>query len=213
MKPQDFIIVIGRQYGSGGRRLGRLLAEKLSIPYYDKELLSEAATSLGFRSDIFEKADERRNSKLFSLIGAACGASTYFTAGALHDDTVYQFQSDVIRALLEKGSCVIVGRTADYIARDLPNTVSLFLCADREVRVARAIERNAVPVRHDPSAWLDRQDAVRADYYNYYTGRKWGRAENYDLCINTSNLQVEQATELVLSYLNNLCRNREGRTK
>ena len=205
MKPQDFIIVIGRQYGSGGRLLGRHLAEQLGVPYYDKELLSEAADSLGFRSDIFEKSDEKRSSKLFSILEAACGANTYFTSGALHDDTVYKLQSDVIRSLLEKGPCVIVGRTADYIGRDLPNLVSIFLHADKQERVKRLMERGDVDNEQHAVSMINQQDSKRADYYNYYTGRKWGHADNYDLTLNTSHLSVEQLTESVLLFLNHRC--------
>ncbi|MCM1318929.1 MAG: cytidylate kinase-like family protein [Muribaculaceae bacterium] len=205
MKPEDHIIVIGRQYGSGGRQLGHLLSEKLGIPYYDKELLRQAADSLGFRSDVFEKSDERRSSKLFSILEAACGANTYFTSGALHDDTVYKLQSDVIRALLEKGPCVIVGRTADYIGRDLPNVVSLFLHASKEDRVKRLLARKDVDTEQEALSMLDRKDANRSDYYNYYTGRKWGKADNYDLTLNTSRLSVEQIADLVLTFLNHRC--------
>lgn len=213
MKPQEYIIVIGRQYGSGGRRLGRMLAEVLGIPYYDKELLREAADSMGFRSDLFEKVDERRSSKFLSMLGAACGASTYFTSGALHDGALYQMQSDVIRSLLTSGPCIIVGRTADYIGRDLPNLVSLFLYADKDVRIRRTMARRDAADEQQSAIWIDRQDSIRADYYNYYTGRKWGSADNYDLCINTSRLTPEQTCELVLQYLKHRAENAVSESK
>lgn len=205
MKPEDHIIVIGRQYGSGGRLLGKLLARRLGIPYYDKELLREAADKQGFRADLFEQADEKRPSRLMSMVGANYGASTYFTSGALNGGTLYQMQSDVIRGLLEKGPCVIVGRTADYIGRDLPNLVSLFLHADKEVRARRTLERNPQMRTEEASLWLDRQDTARSEYYNYYTGRKWGKADNYDFCINTSRLTPEQTCEMVELLLRYRC--------
>ncbi len=205
MKPEDHIIVIGRQYGSGGRQLGKLLSRRLGIPYYDKELLREAADKLGFRADLFEQADEKRPSRLMSMVGANYGASTYFTSGALNGGTLYQMQSDVIRNLLEKGPCVIVGRTADYIGRDLPNLISLFLHADKEVRARRTLERNPRMKAEDAALWLDRQDTARSDYYNYYTGRKWGSADNYDFCINTSRLTPEQTCEIVELLLKYRC--------
>lgn len=205
MKPEDHIIVIGRQYGSGGRQLGKLLSRCLGIPYYDKELLREAADKLGFRADLFEQADEKRPSRLMSMVGANYGASTYFTSGALNGGTLYQMQSDVIRNLLEKGPCVIVGRTADYIGRDLPNLISLFLHADKEVRARRTLERNPRMKAEDAALWLDRQDTARSDYYNYYTGRKWGSADNYDFCINTSRLTPEQTCEIVELLLKYRC--------
>lgn len=205
MKPEDHIIVIGRQYGSGGRQLGKLLSRRLGIPYYDKELLREAADKLGFRADLFEQADEKRPSRLMSMVGANYGASTYFTSGALNGGTLYQMQSDVIRNLLEKGPCVIVGRTADYIGRDLPNLISLFLHADKDVRARRTLERNPRMKEEDAALWLDRQDTARSDYYNYYTGRKWGSADNYDFCINTSRLTPEQTCEIVELLLKYRC--------
>lgn len=207
MKPQDCIIVIGRQYGSGGRLLGRQLADKLGIPYYDKELLRQAADTLGFRSDVFEKSDEKRSSKLFSLLEAACGSNNYFTSGAMHDDTIYKLQSDVIRSLLEKGPCVIVGRTADYIGRDLPNLVSIFLHADKKERVQRLLERHDVENEQQAISMINQKDSKRADYYNYYTGRKWGHADNYDLTLNTSRLTIDQLAESVILFLNHRCNN------
>ena len=202
MRPEDHIIVIGRQYAGGGRQLGRLLAERLGIPYYDKELLRHVADSLGFRADLFEKADEKRPSRFMSMVGANYGASTYFTSGAMTGGTLYQMQSDVIRSLLEKGPCEVVGRTADYIGRDLPGLVSLFLHADKQVRARRTLARNPDMNPAEVESWLDRQDSARADYYNYYTGRRWGHADNYDLCINTSRLTPEQTLDVVIALLN-----------
>lgn len=201
MDASEHIIIIGRQYGSGGRKLGKLLASDLGIPYYDKELLHEAASSLGFRADLFEEADERRRHKFASMISANYGASSYFSSGAMHDGTLYQMQSDVIRRLLEKGPCVMVGRTADYIGRDMPHLVSLFLHADKQERIKRTLERMPQMSEREVDSWLDRQDARRRDYYNYYTGRKWGHAANYDICINTSNLAIEQTAEIVKLFL------------
>lgn len=203
MKPEDNIIVIGRQYGSGGRKLGQTLSARLGLPYYDKELLQTAATTLGFRPDLFEKADEKRGSRLFSMLGANYGASTYFTSGAMHSGTLYQMQSDVIRSIMEKGPCVIVGRTADYIGRDLDNLISLFLYADKPVRVERTSMRGVPGLTglDDIESWLDKQDSIRSDYYNYYTGRKWGEAGNYDLCINTSHLTPEQTADIVELFI------------
>lgn len=201
LKPQDYIVVIGRQYASGGRRLGHELSAMLGVPYYDKELLREAADSLGFRPDLFEKADERHGSRIFSLIGASYGAASYFTAGGMHEGTLYQMQSDAIRKLLEKGPCVIVGRTADYIGRDLSNLVSIFLHADKQERIRRTLQRNPSMTQENVSLWLDKQDTTRRDYYNFYTGRKWGHADNYDLCLNTSRLDPAHATALVYQFL------------
>ncbi len=178
MKRSDFVIVIGRQYGSGGRELGQMLARRLGIPYYDKALLSEAAGRLGFRADLFERADEKRPSFFSSLLSANYGSSTYFAPGAMHNATLYQMQSDVIRNLMDS-PCVIVGRTADYIGRERKNVVSIFLHADNAYRVSR----------------------TRQTYYNYFTGRKWGDAANYHLSLCTSLFSTERAADLVCRYL------------
>lgn len=201
MNPVDHTIVIGRQYGAGGRQLGHLLASRLGLPYYDKELLTQASQRLGFRSDLFQKADEKRGSGILSMLSANYGASTYFTSGAMHTQTLYQMQSDVIRALMEEGPCVIVGRTADYIGRDNPLLTSLFLHADKDVRVQRTLLRHPQMDADAARSWLDKQDSTRAEYYNYYTGRKWGSADNYHLCLDTSALTAEQTCEIVELFL------------
>lgn len=203
-KPQGHIIVIGRQYAAGGRALGHLLSARLNIPYYDKELLSHAADELGLRPDLFERSDERRRSKLISMVGASYGASTYFTDGALHEGNLYRLQSDVIRQLLERGPCVVVGRTADYIGRDLPNLLSIFLHAHTPVRLDRAMKRHHFNSTREAEDWITRRDNIRKDYYNYYTGRRWGHAPNYDLCLDTSALNPEQAADIVQLFLKHL---------
>ncbi len=173
MKRSDFVIVIGRQYGSGGRELGQMLARRLGIPYYDKALLSEAAGRLGFRADLFERADEKRPSFFSSLLSANYGSSTYFAPGAMHNATLYQMQSDVIRNLMDS-PCVIVGRTADYIGRERKNVVSIFLHADNAYRVSRT--HCLHPGLPDDSAAMEimaKKDAERQTYYNYFTGRKF----------------------------------------
>lgn len=193
--------MIGRQYAAGGRALGQLVAGRLGVPYYDKELLRRVADELGFRPDLFERTDERRRSRLMSMVGASYGASTYFTDGALHEGNLYKLQSDVISRLLQRGPCVVVGRTADYIGRDLPQLTSIFLHADTSVRVQRTMNRAHFASAHEAETWLKRQDAIREDYYNYYTGRHWGCAMNYDLCLDTSKLTLEQTADIVMLYL------------
>ena len=201
MKRSDFVIVIGRQYGSGGRELGQMLARRLGIPYYDKALLSEAAGRLGFRADLFERADEKRPSFFSSLLSANYGSSTYIAPGAMHNATLYQMQSDVIRNLMDS-PCVIVGRTADYIGRERKNVVSIFLHADNAYRVSRT--HCLHPGLPDDSAAMEimaKKDAERQTYYNYFTGRKWGDAANYHLSLCTSLFSTERAADLVCRYL------------
>ncbi|MBD5230681.1 MAG: cytidylate kinase-like family protein [Bacteroidales bacterium] len=202
MSDPKFVIVIGRQYGSGGRKLGKRLSERLGVAYYDKELLSEAASRLGFRADLLEKADERPPSPLRSMLGANLGSSTWFTSGAMHSDTIYKVQSDVIRAIAEQGSCVIVGRTADYILRDHPGLLSIFLHADIEDRVKEVMTNEAPDKSYrEVREQIEKRDADRKAYYNNYTGRNWGVASNYHLTLSSSRLPLEAIEELILSAL------------
>lgn len=202
MSDKNFVIVIGREYGSGGRRLGKSLSKRLGIPYYDKELLSEAATRLGFRADLLEKADERPPSPLRSMLGANLGSNTWFTGGALHRDALYKVQSDVIRAIAAEGPCVIVGRTADYVLRDMPGMLSIFLHGDiddrvRNVKAAEAPDDSEREIRER----IEKRDNDRRAYYNYYTGRNWGAASNYHLTASSSRLPLEAIEEMVAGAL------------
>lgn len=201
MSSSDFVIVIGREYGAGGRRLGRLLSERLSIPYYDKELLSEAAASMGLRADLFEKADEQPPSHFRSLLSASVGCSSWLTTGALQSETLYQFQSEVVSRIVERGSCIIVGRTADYIAREHPGLVSIFLHADMDSRMARVADAERLAPGKELRERLQRCDSTRRHYYNYFTGRDWGNAANYHLCVDTSGLSTPQVANIVEAYL------------
>ncbi len=201
MQRSDFVIVIGRQFGSGGRKLGKILASRLGLPYYDKEMLSKASEELGFRPDLFEKVGEKRPSLFASVLGANYGSSSYFASGAMHNSTLYQMQSDVIRRLIES-PCVIVGRTADYIGRGKTNLVSIFLHADDADRIARIRSRSPQVVSDSQARELmSKYDNDRMTYYNYFTGRKWGDAATYHLSLHTSGMTLEQAADVVLAYI------------
>ncbi len=202
MSQSKFVIVIGRQYGSGGRELGKRLASRLNVPYYDKELLYEAATRLGFRPDLLEKADEKPPSPFRSLLSASIGSPSWLTTGAMLSETIYQMQSDVIRSLIAEGSCVIVGRTADYIAREEPGLVSIFLHADLKDRVARVMAREHS--HKDAAAAQDcilRHDNGRREYYNYFTGRNWGNADNYHLSLSSSVLDMDGVADVIIACM------------
>lgn len=201
MASSNKIIVIGRQFGSGGRRLGKMLAQKRGIPYYDKELLSEAASRLGFRADIFETADERKPSLMRSMFSAANGSSTYFTGGGFNSERIYQLQSDVIRQLMDEGPCVIVGRTADYIGRDRDELLSVFLHSELDDRVANVKESNQQMSDSAIRDMIRKTDSKRRNYYNYFTGRNWGEAANYDMTFNTSRLSLEAIADIISSAL------------
>lgn len=207
MSQSKIVIVIGRQYGSGGRELGKRLASRLKVPYFDKELLDEAAARRGIRADLLEKADEKPPSPLRSLLSASIGSPSWLTSGSLQSETIYQMQSDAIRALVAEGSCVIVGRTADYIARDEPGLVSIFLHADIDDRVKRVKQRESCgKTGGEIKEFIARRDSGRREYYNYFTGRNWGEADNYHLSLCSSRLGIDGAERVVLAYLRALGR-------
>ena len=197
------IITIGRQFGSGGRYVGRLLAEKLGIPFYDKELLSEAAKQSGICEEIFEEHDEKpTRSLLFSLV---TGMQHHMGTGNFYMDMplnhrIFLAQFDAIRKLAEEGSCVIVGRCADYVLREDPDTASIFVKADMPSKIQRAVTYYGVE-KDKAEDRIRKADKQRASYYNYYATATWGDVENYDLVVDTGVLGVEGAVELIAKFL------------
>ena len=200
---KKFIITIGRQFGSGGRYVGRLLAEKLGIPFYDKELLSEAAKNSGICEEILEDHDEKpTRSLLFSLV---TGMQHHMGTGSFYMDMplnhrIFLAQFDAIRKLADEGSCVIVGRCADYVLREDPDTVSVFVKADMPSKIARAVKYYGVE-EDKAEERIRKADKQRASYYNYYATATWGDVENYDLVVDTGVLGVEGAVELICKFL------------
>ena len=199
----NLVITIGRQFGSGGRKVGRLLAEKLDIPYYDKELLAEAAKDSGICQEIFENHDEKpTRSLLFSLV---TGMQMHGDPGSMYMDMplnhkIFLAQFDAIRRIASEGPCVIVGRCADYVLRDKPNAVSVFVKADICQRVERAVSLYGVdPAKAEET--VRKADKQRASYYNYYATATWGDVNNYDLCVDTGKLGIEGTVELIEQYL------------
>lgn len=198
----NYVITIGRQFGSGGRQIGKLLSEKLSIPYYDKEILAEAAKDSGICEEIFEHHDEKpTKSLLFSLVTGMQmhGNLTGYVDMPLNHK-VFLAQFDAIRRIASEGPCIIVGRCADYVLRDKPNAVKLFIKADLQQRMERAVAIHSVsPDKAED--FVRRMDKERASYYNYYATATWGDVNNYDLCIDTGRLGIEGSVELILNYL------------
>ncbi len=199
---EKYVINIGRQLGSGGRIVGEELARLFGISFYDKELIKIAAKESGLGKEFFEKADEKtRFGFMSSFFGwfSDIGGEGYMD-NYLQDETLFKIQSDVIRELAEKTSCVFVGRCADYILRDHPRAVNIFVCADLDDRVKRIMEYDNVS-EGKVLEMIEKADKQRANYYNYYTGKKWGEASSYHLCINTSLLGMEETIVLIRSVL------------
>lgn len=207
MKPgeisENYVIVIGRQYGSGGRKIGRRIAEALGISYYDKTLLSEAAGKLGYSQKIFANKDERPPSLFRSILSFNYGAQTAnIDQAPMSDEKIYEFQSRVIRDICGRESCVIVGRTADYVMRHHPRMVSLFIHAPKEYRIRNIIERGETVDEKEAAEAIARHDKNREAYYNYYTNRNsWGKASNYHLSVDSSRMPADAIIQAVRALL------------
>ncbi len=196
------IITVGRQFGSGGRELGKAVADALGIKYYDKELISLAAKESGYNPEIFENVDERAtNSLLYSLsMGIYNIGNGYAPMSDMPvNDQLYLLQHKIIRELAAS-PCVIVGRCADYILRDNKNLLRLFIYANMEDRIKNAVKIHNVPENKAESV-IKKTDKTRANYYSFYSNRKWGSIDNYDLCINTSTIPREAAIKMICSIV------------
>lgn len=199
-----YVITVGRQFGSGGRELGRALATELGIGYYDKELLVEAAKKAGVSAEFFEKTDERFPTFLQGLFSFSMGVTPmcYYTgASSISDDGLYKAVSDFLLQTSAERSFVVVGRTADYILRHHPRVTNIFVHAPIEECVAR-ITRRADAVSPEKAEALARKtNKWRADYYNFFTDKEWGRADSYHLTFDSSVIPIDKCVELVKDYL------------
>ena len=197
------VITIGRQLGSGGREIGQMLAGKLGIKYYDKELLAAAAKESGLAQELFENHDEKpTNSFLYSRV-----MDTYslgYSSGTFHElplnHKIFLAQFDTIKKIAEEESCVIVGRCADYALADFKNCVKVFIHADMDYRIRRVAERHDLTPAKAREEIL-KTDKKRASYYNYYTSKCWGEAAGYDLCLDSSVIGNEHAVQMICQFI------------
>lgn len=202
-KGEKFVIVIGRQYGSGGRRIGKMLAQSLGIGYYDQALLAEASERLGYSPDIFVARDEKRPSFFRSMLSLNYGAPVMNVGQqTMSAETIYSLQSKVIREICENESCVIVGRSADYVLRDHPCMLSIFVHANDDDRANAIIKRGEASDKHSALELASKRDSQRQDFYNYFTNREsWGKAANYHLSINASMVSDKTLLTIVKDML------------
>lgn len=193
------IITIGRQYGSGGRIIGQTLAERLNIPFFDKTLITLAAEKTGFSPEAYEQADEKAATGFLysSLVGDfPLGSQAGFEYNMPIQDKLFIAQSNVIREAAAAGSCVIIGRCANYILRDDPDCISIFIHAPMKVRIERAIEEYQMPAARIEEA-ISKIDKRRAAYYNYYSDTRWGKIDSYQFAMDSSILGLDGTTELI----------------
>lgn len=190
------IITISRQYGAQGKEIGQALAKRFNIPYYDRDLISLAAKKSGFSEALFDQLDRRAtNSFLYSL--------TVFGSSGMNGlsltDQLYVTQRNIIREVAEKGSCIIVGRCADYILRKQPEVYNFFITASMEQRIAHAMDDPKVEKATKET--IEKMDKQRAAYYNFYTGQIWGASANYDMCLNASRLGVDKCADMIVDFI------------
>lgn len=192
------IITISRQFGSGGRGIGKLLADRLDIPFYDKELIELASKESGIDERIF-KSEGEETGRFYQVLGAI-GYALGSPAGGIYEysinDQLYLVQANIIELLANEGPCVIVGRCADYVLEDREDVLNIYLCADMDERLRRVIDE--YHVEDADEAMLCKVDKRRSNYYQYYTDRVWGKAENYDLCINTGKFDTDAIIGMIV---------------
>ena len=207
----NHIYTIGREFGSGGYEVGRMLAERLGIKLYDKELLAQAAKSSGFCKEIFENHDEKPTSSfLYSLVMDTYSGGSYSSAPFLDmplNHKVFLAQFDTIKKIAEQESCVIVGRCADYALADNPDCLNIFVHAEMEDRISWISKRKDL-TENKARDLIQKTDKQRASYYNYYTCKKWGDSRSYDLCLNTSKISKDACVDMILEFRNRMNKNK-----
>lgn len=200
----NYVITIGRQYGSGGREIGRLVADALGIKYYDKELLTESSKVSGVKPEVFEAADERTPSFFSNIWSFNLGfnAGSYLLGSSpISDEKIYAAQSNVMKTLARNSSCLIVGRSADYVLRNHPGLISVFIHSSIEDRILRIMNRRGIDSAEKAREIAEKKDKLRASYYNFYTDKVWGDAAGYDLSIDSSKLPADAVADFIVSYV------------
>lgn len=197
---EKIIITIGRQYGSGGREIGRRLSEKLGVPFYDKELIALAARESGMSEEVFQQVDEKAGSSfLYSLsVGSIGGARFQPLANLNFNDQLFLFQNQIIKAIAKRSSCIFVGRCANYVLRERENVINVFIHAGVEERIARAVSEYG-HAEKEAADFVAKIDKSRAAYHNHYTGERWGDAKYYHLSLN-SGIGLDGCVELIERY-------------
>jgi len=195
------LITISREYGSGGRLIGRMVAEKMGIPFYDREIIDMAVEQSGLSPEVIETAELRAKSSVsYSLASVMPFGEMFSTETMSINEKLFMTQFDVIRQIGETNEGVIVGRCADYVLRDLPGVTNVFIYGEFDDRVKRCVESYG----DDPETVVSKvkdYDKARANYYNFHTSQKWGQYSNYNLAINTSSISDEKAADLIVQYI------------
>lgn len=202
--PEKYVITVGRSFGSGGHTIAAALAKHFGISFYDKELLSEAAAKAGLSQDCFEENDEREPRFLSGIFAFNLGfnpLSWYSGTSLTGGDHIYKAQCDFMRDIAEQGPCIFVGRTADYVLRDMPNVVNLFIHAPLDDCARRIMERSN-GLTYDQAATLaQKTNRLRANFYNFYSDKRWGHANSYDLTIDSSSMPFDKLIAFIAQFV------------
>lgn len=194
----NFIITIARQYGSGGREIGLKVGETLGVEAYGRELINMAAQKSGYSAEVLNMADEKHPSSL--LYTLAMGSTLYGMPNIRYDspinDKLFAVQSDIIRGIAEKESAVFIGRCADYALKNSDNILRVYVYAPAAKRIERICERNGISSA-EAKDLIEKTDKRRSNYYNYYTGNKWGKYDNYDIMLDSSVMGIEGSAKLI----------------
>ena len=199
----NVVITIARQYGSGGKTIGEMLADRMRVHFYNKELMKLASEDSGISEALFINADEKvKNTRLFKIAQNVYSGelippeSDDFTS----TDNLFNYQAKIIRKLAEEESCVIVGRCADFVLKDYDNVLSVFVHAPHDFCMEQAAKKHSMSAK-ELDKFIQKTDKHRAEYYKYHTGREWTDARNYDLCLDSSKLGFERCVEEIIAYM------------
>lgn len=199
----NVVITIARQYGSGGKTVGKMLAEKMGIPWYSRDILKMASEMSGINEQLFMQSDERLKSGLFKRIAPEIYTGELIppeSSDFVSAKNLFNYQAEVIKRLAKSQSCIIIGRAADFVLKDYPNVVSVFVHGSESFNLARAMEQNSM-TEDEMKKFIAKTDKYRAEFYKHYTGREWTDARNYDLCLNSSKLGFEKCVEEIQAYI------------
>jgi cytidylate kinase len=198
---KHIIINVGRQVGAGGQEIGRMLAQDFEAKFYDRELLNLAAKESGFSEKFFKQNDEKKG----FLRGLLNMQSPHLSGGNLYgsnfsQESLFKFQSDAIQKAATEGSCVFLGRCADYVLRDFENVVNIFITASLDFRIENVSAKQGIPYA-EAQKQIEHGEKIRANYYNYYTGKQWGHASSYDLCVDSSILGLLETEKFIAEFV------------
>lgn len=188
-----FVITIGRQYGSGGRFIGKKLAEMLGVNFYDNELIAAASVQSGLSKAVLDNYDEKKDGFFSGVVPSTFGADMSLS------QKVFLAQFETIKSIADRESCVIVGRCADYVLRENKNVVNVFITAPLEARIERAEKYYNLDSKKAKETII-KMDKKRASYYNFYSDKKWGKADSYNLTIDSS-IGIDAACEIIKLYV------------